>query len=352
MTGTTWVRRIFALTIVCVVGAGAGSCDRRGSVNARTELPGRGLSHSSAPTSRSDGGAAGLEVPGPGLQHVHHLTPSIYCGSAPQDARAFAALRGLGIRTIITVDGMAPDVELARRFGLRYVHLPVGYDGISRERQREIGRAVRDLPGPVYIHCHHGLHRGPTAAVVAAMTCDGWMPDQAVRALAAIGTSPHYQGLFATARQFRPPTGQELDAADASFPPIARPAGLVATMVEVDRHWDNLKSARKRAWEHAPEHPDIEPEHEALLLRELFREAHRPGGPAATQPAELCDRLAAAERQAASLEAALRESDQGAAAIAADGLAESCTACHAKYRDVHAVAAAGIRDSLPSSSQR
>ncbi len=41
------------------------------------------------------------------------------------------------------------------------------HGGISRDQSLTIARAVQDLPGPVFIHCHHGKHRGPTAAVMA-----------------------------------------------------------------------------------------------------------------------------------------------------------------------------------------
>ena len=278
-------------------------------------------------------GPAGPELQVADLHSVHELTPRIYCGSEPETDAEFSALAALGIRTILSVDGSKPNADLAEKHGFRYVHLPVGYDGITRRRQLEIGRAVRDLPGPFYIHCHHGLHRGPTGAVVAAMTVDGWTPAQAVAALREIGTSPHYEGLYETARDFRKPSQSELDRADASFPRIARSVDLVDTMVQVDQRWDHLKAAHKAGWAVPKDFPDIDPPHEALILSELFREAHRPGGAAAGRPADLLTRLAEAESQAQTLEAALRRDDRFAADAAAKSLESSCTACHDRYRD-------------------
>src|SRR5205814_1359060 len=85
----------------------------------------------------------------PGLHNVFRVTGRLYSGSSPEDDAGFRSLQRLGIRTVITVDGARPDVERARRFGLRYVHLPIGYDGVPEARAYQLARAVRDLPGPV-----------------------------------------------------------------------------------------------------------------------------------------------------------------------------------------------------------
>ena len=43
-----------------------------------------------------------------------------------------------------------------------------------------IAGAVAALPGPVFVHCHHGMHRGPAAAAVCAMSKEGWDRRQAL----------------------------------------------------------------------------------------------------------------------------------------------------------------------------
>src|SRR4051794_20430730 len=53
------------------------------------------------------------------------VTDNLYSGSSPEGDEGFRSLCEWGVRTVISVDGAAPDVERARRFGLRYVHLPV-----------------------------------------------------------------------------------------------------------------------------------------------------------------------------------------------------------------------------------
>jgi hypothetical protein len=85
----------------------------------------------------------------PGVENVFRLTPWLYSGGDPRGTEGLAALQALGIRTIISVDGAVPNVEAARQLGMRYVHLPLGYDGVPRAQAVRLVKAVRTLPGPV-----------------------------------------------------------------------------------------------------------------------------------------------------------------------------------------------------------
>ena len=99
----------------------------------------------------------------PGLPNVLRVSDKLISGGVPDGDTGFASLQTLGVQTVISVDGARPDVERARKFGLRYVHLPIGYDG-GRARS---GRASARLPGRP-THRHHGKHRSLAAA---AATC-------------------------------------------------------------------------------------------------------------------------------------------------------------------------------------
>src|SRR5262245_17583207 len=78
----------------------------------------------------------------PGVENAYRLGPRLYSGGEPRGEQAFAALKSLGIKTAISVDGATPDAETGRRHGIRYVHLPVGYDGIPREQAVRIIKAA------------------------------------------------------------------------------------------------------------------------------------------------------------------------------------------------------------------
>jgi protein tyrosine phosphatase (PTP) superfamily phosphohydrolase (DUF442 family) len=272
-----------------------------------------------------------------GLNNVFRVTAQLYSGSAPEDAKAFAALAKLGIKTIISVDGAQPNVAAARKAGLRYVHIPVGYNGVPHERVLQLAKAIKVLPGPFYIHCHHGQHRGPTAAAVAHLCAD----DQctvagALKLLQSAGTDPAYKGLFASVEKLTRP--KESEWRNVPLMESERVAGFTQTMVAIDQHFDHLKLARQASWQPPKAHPDVDPPHEALLLLEQFQELRRQPT-MMKKPADFQNRLRNAQEAARALEKLLRQAkqDRKVDAKAIDTTfaraAATCTACHAKYRD-------------------
>src|SRR5262245_55603645 len=72
------------------------------------------------------------------LPNAFRIHAKVMSGGLPAGEAAFAELAELGVKTIISVDGAKPDVMAAERHGLRYVHLPHGYDGISETRIKEL----------------------------------------------------------------------------------------------------------------------------------------------------------------------------------------------------------------------
>jgi protein tyrosine phosphatase (PTP) superfamily phosphohydrolase (DUF442 family) len=276
-------------------------------------------------------------IEAPGLHNVFRLSEKLYSGSSPEGDEGFDSLKSLGVHTIITVDGARPDVERAHQFGMRYVHLPIGYDGVPKEQGLRIAKAVRDLPGSVYLHCHHGQHRGPAAAAVARLCTDPTCQIQAaLDSMRSAGTDPHYTGLYAAVQVFQRPAKEELDRVPDVFPEVAEIAALAQAMVGIDERWERLKAARTAGWKTPATHPDIDPPHEALLLAEAFREAARLPQ-AKDRPEELARWLVQAEENAKKLEMILRAEkgsvDATAAERAFDSGARACTQCHTKYRD-------------------
>jgi hypothetical protein len=224
-------------------------------------------------------------------------------------------------------------VAAAEGQGLRYVHLPIGYDGIPSDRAAQLAKAVRDLPGPVYIHCHHGKHRGPAACAAVLLTLDPtWTPAKAERWLSVAGTDPKYSGLAGLPRTFHPPSVATLDAATTDFPTVAVVPDLVRTMVEMDTRWDHLRAVKAAGWRTPTDHADLDPPHEAVMLAELYREASRLGESSA-RGKEFVALLAEGAASAEELGKALRANDAKAGAAAFARSQAACTACHQKFRD-------------------
>jgi len=271
----------------------------------------------------------------PGLENIVAYAPGLYSGAAPEGLAAFGTLCSLGVKTIISVDGTAPDVAAARAAGLRYIHLPIGYNGMDERRTLEVARAVEQdrAAGSVYIHCHHGKHRAAGAAGAAAVTLGLLTSEQAGAKLKISGTSPDYSGLYQCVRVAHRATRAALDAIGDEFPEISRPAGLVKTMIEIDQTFDRLAAVEKAGWATPSDHPDLVPVAEAAHLADLFRVL---GQDQRAKPDGFLARLAGASRRAQQLEDGLA---QAGAAPSADftaqlkAVGQSCKECHARYRD-------------------
>jgi hypothetical protein len=142
---------------------------------------------------------------------------------------------------VISVDGAEPDIAAAEAAGLKYVHLPIGYDAVPRSRIVELVTGIRESPHPVYIHCHRGLHRGPAAAVAACRAAGILSSDTDIEALLLeMGTAPKYTGLFRDAGAAKPLTFQERKSIRVSdLPSVASVKPLTHQMVELEHEWEH-----------------------------------------------------------------------------------------------------------------
>ncbi|HUS36920.1 MAG TPA: hypothetical protein VM680_16365 [Verrucomicrobiae bacterium] len=265
-----------------------------------------------------------------GVENCFQVATDFFSGGSPLGDEGFESLAKLGIKTIITVDGAQPDLERARAHAMRYVHLPHGYDGISRETQLKLIKAMEVVEGPVYIHCHHGKHRGPAAAAVVCMAKMDWLPSEGLQWLATAGTGTNFVGLFATVRDFRKPSREELEKTPADLKDSQRISGLVDSMVAIDETFERLKTLRAAASSKAPDNHLVS---EATLLREHFREARRLDDSKKRGDAFL-KMLAEAEDLASAFEDSLTSSTDSLRVERAFGVLEkSCVSCHRTHRD-------------------
>lgn len=268
------------------------------------------------------------------LHNAYRVTDKVVSGAAPENEQAFKDLQALGVKTIVSVDGARPDVEAAKRYGIRYVHLPIGYDGVAEEEGRHIAKALHELPGPIYVHCHHGKHRSAAAVAVACVINGSLKPRQAASVLETFGTGANYKGLWGSAHDARPLAREALERVEVEYVEQAQIPELAGRMVELDKTWERLKAIRANGWRAPSDHPDLDPAHEALQLQEHLHETGRAGDVAA-RPAEFGRLLTDGEAGAAALRDALAVDplDPAAAQAAFTAVSNSCTACHEAYRD-------------------
>lgn len=268
------------------------------------------------------------------LTNPVRIHSKVISGGLPENDAAFKELSDRGIKTIISVDGAKPDVEAAQKYGMRYVHLPHGYDGIPPERSLELAKAVHDLNGPIYIHCHHGKHRSPAAAAVACVGAGLINKDEAASVLAIAGTSENYRGLFQTVDQAKLIRQDVLKDLQPDFSPVAKLPAMAEAMVAIEHVFDHLKAIEKAGWKTPENQPALLPDHEALLLREHFTEFLR-----MKEVTQTASDLAVMSREAESLcltlEDAVREErfDPQEATRLLSLISTNCKNCHQQFRD-------------------
>jgi len=278
--------------------------------------------------------AAPVKIASEHLPNAFRIHEKVLSGGLPEGDAAFAELGALGVKTVISVDGMKPDVETAKKHGLRYVHLPHGYDGVPEARGKELAKAVRDLSGPVYIHCHHGKHRSPAAAAVACIGAGFVEPSGGELILKMAGTSENYRGLYDSARNAHAFEKAILDGLPADFPETSAIPPLAEGMVALEHTYDHVKQIAAAGWTTPADHPALDPAHEALILREHFTELLRLEE-TAKQHERFQQHLRDSEAAAQKLEDALRAqpvaADRAQAAIAV--VEKNCAECHKDFRN-------------------
>jgi protein tyrosine phosphatase (PTP) superfamily phosphohydrolase (DUF442 family)/cytochrome c556 len=251
----------------------------------------------------------------------------------PEGTKGLDSLAALGVRTVISVDGARPEVDAASARGMRSIHLPMTYSGVSEERALQIARAIRDLPRPIYIHCHHGKHRSPAVTAAALICLGGMTPEQGHAMLKLSGTSPSYPGLYRSVETERPRSTTEINSADATFPPIAQVSSFVGGMVDIDHAYDHLKIIAANNWTTPATHPDLVPAAEAGRMVETLRSiASRTDSH--PRHADMLAMLHANIDAASKLEDLIVRKAPPADLTAAMGLiSASCKDCHKVYRD-------------------
>ena len=264
----------------------------------------------------------------PGLVKFMKVSNRILCGGEPHGKSAFETLKKLGVNTVVSVDGAVPQLDLAKAVGIRYVHIPVGYDGISPTAGMSLTRVVRETKGPIYIHCHHGRHRGPAAAAIACRV-EGTADDRrALEIMVQAGTSRDYTGLW------RDVTGFVVPDTDAQLPPLVEVApleSLTTTMARMSRRFETLKTSSTAALSSRAKEVHDTSAHDALLLHEHLREAAR--NQSNGYDRKFSTLLTQSGDAAKAVYDSLQSGSPDAAQRHLQALQQSCTQCHQAYRD-------------------
>ncbi|MET3439325.1 protein tyrosine/serine phosphatase [Variovorax paradoxus] len=139
---------------------------------------------------RRNSNAAAHAVPRPGhwadaldtlgVENLHRITPTLYRSAQPRTANV-AALKALGIRTIVSLRSFNDDRKVFAGSGIRLVRVPINTWSIDDAKVLRALVAIRDAEkqGPVLIHCMHGADRTGVVAAVYRMAVQGWDKESA-----------------------------------------------------------------------------------------------------------------------------------------------------------------------------
>lgn len=125
-------------------------------------------------------GATDKAVKIPNFQVV---SKELWRGSAPSEAD-LALLTKRGLKTVVNLrqSGASATKEeaIARKLGLKYVHIPMGFGTPSPKSINQFLAVVTDPENqPVYVHCRQGADRTGAAVGIYRMLVQGWSFDKA-----------------------------------------------------------------------------------------------------------------------------------------------------------------------------
>ncbi len=274
-----------------------------------------------------------------GLHNVFKLSDNIISGGEPLTDGALKAVADMGVKTILSVDGKAPNAELAKKLGMRYVHVPIRYGGLTGDQATKIAKTFREQKPPFYVHCFHGKHRGPCGAAVGRIVLDEVSREQALAEMRQwSGAARKYSGLYVSIATGDIPTAKTTEAFTWDFPAQHKIDGVRAGMVHMTRAFDNVKWLAKREWKPDANHPDIDAVNETAQLVQHFDQFVALKGYAA-RPADYKAWMTDSVKSVRELATAVKahaDGDSAAAGLATKKLAvlkNLCGACHKPYRN-------------------
>ena len=209
----------------------------------------------------------------PGVKQVVAFQDDLFSGSKPEGERGMHSLKKLNVSSIICVDGVAPDVDRAREYGIKTIHVPLKYNSPNKTQILDLSSAfmMNRVDGNVYIHCHHGKHRSAAAAALVSIALGLSNAQEMKERMQVAETSQHYTGLWEAVEQQQSINIFDVVENEKIFPSVVNPKGMTAQMVAIDEALDRLLLVKQSKWLIPESHPDLAPAADAGMIAETFR---------------------------------------------------------------------------------
>ncbi|MDD5773933.1 MAG: dual specificity protein phosphatase family protein [bacterium] len=129
------------------------------------------------------------------LANVYQVTDSLLRGAQP-DAKGFAALKEIGVKTIINLRDNYSDVEMIKGLGFQYINIPINPWELNDKDVVTFLKVVTDPNNqPVFVHCQHGLDRTGTAVAIYRVYVQNWPYTEALKELPKISFNKMWEDL-------------------------------------------------------------------------------------------------------------------------------------------------------------
>ncbi|MDD5492763.1 MAG: dual specificity protein phosphatase family protein [bacterium] len=116
----------------------------------------------------------------PGLGNFGKVSEDVYRGAQP-DVQGFAALKKMGIKTIINLRDFHSDEKLIKGMGFYYVSIPMSANSIGDTQAVAFLKVITDPKyKPYFIHCQHGSDRTGTMIALYRMYVQAWPSEKAL----------------------------------------------------------------------------------------------------------------------------------------------------------------------------
>ncbi|MBP9089811.1 tyrosine-protein phosphatase [bacterium] len=127
--------------------------------------------------------AALASIAAPSISNFDIVSEGLWRGAAPSN-QAMQKLAESGVKTIVDLrlagPGAAEEATKAKKLGIKYVHIPLGFMGPSLFKVAQFLNIVNDPANqPVFVHCRYGADRTGALVAVFRVIHDHWTFSQA-----------------------------------------------------------------------------------------------------------------------------------------------------------------------------
>ncbi len=145
--------------------------------------------------------ALAASIAAPSISNFDIVSEGLWRGAAPSN-QAMQKLAESGVKTIVDLRlaglGAEEEANRAKKLGIKYIHIPLGFMGPSLSKVAQFLNIVNDPANqPVFVHCRYGADRTGALVGVFRVIHDHWSFNQAYSEM----RSHHFKPWLATLKR-------------------------------------------------------------------------------------------------------------------------------------------------------